>query len=534
MNLGKLSRNIYTHLAAVALLGLIVYSNTFDVPFLFDDIRNIETNPLIMDLGYFLEPSKAERLPVSSNVYFGWKTRYIGYLTFALNFKMHGLDVTGYHVVNLAIHILTALAVYFLLVLTFKTPAIKRSPLTEKSGHIALFTALLFVCHPLQTQAVTYIVQRFASLVTMFYLLSLVLYIKARRNGSAERRKKKYPITLLLYCFSVLSCVLAMLTKQNAFTLPFAIALYELMFLRGGIMKRALLLVPFFTVQTISILSVGTGAYNCFFETTAVSWAEYFFSQFRVIVTYLRLLVLPVNQNIDYDYPVYSSFFEPAVFMSFMLLFGIFCLGIYLLHRSRITDHGLRLVAFGIFWFFITLSVESSVIPIGSVIFEHRVYLPSAGFFLAGVVAVFFLFDVLGRRRPFIGRALTPTLVLIILVMSVAAYERNSVWGTELGLWRDAVGKSPRKDSVHYTLAIAYSNAGKRGQAIMHYREAIRLNPDNTSARFNLALVLLAQGKLAPARHELEVVLELNPRHRARSFLDYVEKRQAQRDFPGD
>ena len=133
-----------------------------------------------------------------------------------------------------------------------------------------------------------------------------------------------------------------------------------------------------------------------------VSRWDYLNTQFRVIVTYIRLLFFPVNQNLDYDYPIYRTFFTPPVFLSFLFLLGIFCWGIYLLYRSYKSDQAnrfwYRLIAFGIFWFFVTLSVESSIIPIQDVIYEHRLYLPSVGFFMAIMSGIVFIYVRLANR----------------------------------------------------------------------------------------------------------------------------------------
>jgi len=195
------------HVLLIVILGLIVYSNTFHVPFVFDDAPNIVNNPVIKDLKYFIDPAEAKAL-----LFYGpLKIRYAVYLSFALNYKINGLDVTGYHIVNLAIHIINALLVYLIVILTFRTPAVK--PLTGQNKDIswltALFSALLFVAHPIETQAVTYIVQRLASLTAMFYLLSVMSYIKSRIS---TERFTRYTF----YAISIISAVLAMKTKETA------------------------------------------------------------------------------------------------------------------------------------------------------------------------------------------------------------------------------------------------------------------------------------------------------------------------------
>ena len=155
----------------VCLVGVIAYSNSFGCPFIFDDLFFIEQNIAIRSL---------------SNVKAWWgyyHSRPIGFLSFALNYHFHGLDVWGYHFVNLAIHIVNALLVWWLVMLTMATPVMREQPISRHKGAIALFTALLFVSHPLATQSVTYIVQRMASLATLFYLLSLALCVKGRAWG---------------------------------------------------------------------------------------------------------------------------------------------------------------------------------------------------------------------------------------------------------------------------------------------------------------------------------------------------------------
>src|SRR5208282_523656 len=143
----------------------------------------------------------------------------------------NGLSVASYHIVNNAIHIANTILVYLLVLLTFKTPFMESSPLKQQAAPIAFFSALLFAAHPLETGAVTYVMQRFASLMALFYLLSLVAYIKARLI--AQERWKSGS----LYIISIVSAILAMKTKENAFTLPFVIALYEFCFFNGNIKK---------------------------------------------------------------------------------------------------------------------------------------------------------------------------------------------------------------------------------------------------------------------------------------------------------
>ena len=249
MKRGILGRPV-SHFLLIAVLAILVYSNTFNVPFLFDDNPNIVENPIVMDLKYFTQPSEAEIFSGTFQ-YKEFMKRFIGYLSFALNYKAHGLDVRGYHITNLLIHIINGILLYSLVMLTFRTPWFSDSYLNDKSRVVALFSALLFVSHPVQTQAVTYIVQRFASLATMFYLMSLVFYVTWRLRTAVRSSESGAWKNHIIYIMSLVSAVLAMKTKETAFTLPLAIMLYEFLFFKGKVKMRLLRLMPLILTMLI-------------------------------------------------------------------------------------------------------------------------------------------------------------------------------------------------------------------------------------------------------------------------------------------
>jgi hypothetical protein len=492
------------HVFLIAALGLAVYSNTFDVPFQFDDDGIIVNNPTLKDFSYFVDPSKAERLSTSidrhESIRHFLTTRYFGMLSFWANYSLGELRVEGYHVVNLLIHIINALLVYFIVTLTFRTPILSSSCLEEKSKTIAFLSGLLFVCHPVQTQAVTYVVQRFASLATMFYLLSLLLYIGFRLKGKR-----------LFLLFSVVSAILAMNTKEIAFTLPVMALIYELAFFKGSVRRRLLRLLPLFCTMPIipmrlmiagqpikklrgdltlaagqSITETTAGISNAFIEASGY---EYLLTQFRAITTYIRLLFLPVGQSIYYDHIIHYRFSEPSVFLSFLFLLSILGLGVYFLYRSRIADSGFRLIAFGIFWFFIALSVESSVIPL-VLIFEHRVYLPSSGAFIAVVSGV----GLFAMRFRISQKVVAWVAVAAVIALSCATYSRNTVWQSKIGLWEDTVKKAPGEPYGHYYLGKTYDAEGLADKALEQYDFFIALQPGFSKAHYIIANLFFSKG----------------------------------------
>ncbi|HET6515671.1 MAG TPA: tetratricopeptide repeat protein [Thermodesulfovibrionales bacterium] len=502
------------HLFLIVILGFIAYSNSLHSPFVFDDEPSILENPVIKDMNnFFLNTTGYEYNP----------RRFIGYLTIAMNYAFGGLDVTGYHVFNLAVHIANALLVYALIVLTFRTPYMRNSSLSQSWRPIAFFSAALFAVHPVQTEAVTFIVQRFTSLATMFYLMSLCLYVKWRLMGNSE--KPSGGKALFWYFLSLAAVVFAMKTKENAFTLPVMVVLYEVFFFRLPMRERLPFLAPIVATLLIipqSMLNVGKPLGEVLsdvseatkIQTDVTRW-DYLMTQFRVIVTYVRLLFFPVNQNLDYDYPIYRSLFTPPVLLSFLFLLSLFALGVYFFRRSArdVSEggFGLRLVSLGIIWFFITLSVESSIIPIADVIFEHRVYLPSVGLLSACVTAVVAFGDGLKSRSAFIIKTITPLLAIVVFLFGLATFSRNMVWNDARTLWMDAVKKSPAKARAVYNLGQVYDVRGALEEAAGLYRTAIRLDPNLSHPYNNLGTIYEKWGRIDEAIRLYKEAIVLYP-----------------------
>ena len=495
----------------------IVYSNTLEAPFVLDDKLVIVENPIVKDLGYMVNPSEA-KVHKGHFEYESFRHRYIGYLTFAINYWFHKLDVTGYHLVNIAIHIINSLIVYWLVILTFKTPFLNSSVLRGRINEIAFFASLFFACHPLQTQAVTYIWQRVTSLSTTFYCLALVFYILWRLT-SKKPSSFATQMPILFYFGSVISAVLAMKTKEIAFTLPVVIFLYELMFFEEKIKKRILYITPLLLTMLIIPISLleteklkGDLMGNIGEVTrvdTNISRMDYLLTQFTVVATYIRLIFFPINQNLDYEFPIYNTFLTPEVFLSFLLLFSIFTLGIYMFLHSRTHNSTYRIIAFGIFWFFITLSVESSFIPILDVIYEHRVYLPSTGFFIALTIGIFLILNKFGHRK--LHRIGVAIIVTVIIMFSVLTYSRNNIWSSEIGIWQDTVEKSPQKARPHWILGTVLNKQGRTEEAIEHYLHALRINPESEKTHNNLGLAFYNQGRTKESIEHYLHALQIKP-----------------------
>jgi len=423
------------HLAVICVIIVFViaaYSNTFHSAFQFDDLPSITQNQQVIKNFGDIPGILKSRRPVTQ-------------LSFAVNYAIGGANPFGYHVVNVAIHILTSIGLYFLILAALGLAG----GATAWSRLVAGFSALIFAVHPIQTQAVTYIVQRMESLASLFFVLAMLVFIKACQAGSNSARYILYACVLVVYA-------LGFYAKEVVVTLPLVILLFDIWFFGNGRLRQALarwpmyaglfILLIFFVAKTVVPLagfgdlsneSVETSlpapplgqqgsslsarrdiagvvdngkraampkkSATAGFKVVGISPKEYLYTQFNVIIYYMTLLAVPINQNVDYDFPVARRFFsapqarEGAVLnipmfppvVSFLILLSIVVFGAWLFIRSLKGAHPRsRVVSFFIAWFFIILAPTSSVVPIIDVIFEHRVYLASAGFFVCLVILI--------------------------------------------------------------------------------------------------------------------------------------------------
>lgn len=482
----------------IYLVGLIPYSNTFRSALVFDDWNNIIHNQDIKSLS---------NLPI---VWHNRPSRFIANLSFALNFAVGKYNVFGYHLVNTTIHLLNAVVLFFLIGQIQKIKIIKHNSVL-KSKWFPLVSSLLFVSHPIQTQAVTFITQRMASLATLFYLSSILFYLKAGNLKGVVRDRVLYMRSYVFYYFiSILFLILALLTKENTYTLPLALLLVEYYFFSPGLVrikKRLLRFLPYFFIAVaLYYISFISSSGNPLFQqmervssmtqNMAINRYEYILTQINVVRTYIRLLFLPVGQNIDHDYPVSRSFFETTTMLSFLFLLTLISFAVYAFRKFR-------LVSFGILFFFLTLSVESSFIPIADVIFEHRLYLPSVGFVIAVGAAIFYFYHYLytaiskrNKYRLWHFKIIFCLIFFLTITSGVyATYQRNKIWNSEYTLWSDAVEKSSNKPRVHYNLGVALGDKGKYELAKKEFEKAIYLNPGYTNAYYNLGAIYERQGK---------------------------------------
>lgn len=460
-------------MALLLCVGIACYANSFTVPFVLDDFYTID---------YFGTQNLVNTLLHGS-------VRRIADVTFTLNYRLHGVEVFGYHLTNLCIHLVTSLLLYVLLESalsalrssypTHDTPA---QTTWSAANIIPCATALLFVCHPIQTQAVTYIIQRYTSLASCFYLLSTWLFIRARlaviHNNSHPWR----------FAFgTALAGILAIGCKQTAATLPLMLLFLEVFLFRSRLLKRRFYLIGAgVTVAAILVLAalphdIMQALQQATTEDVQLSRSTYFFTQIRVVATYLRLLCLPLGQSLIHDPQMYTSLLAIPVLCAGILHLFIIAMALLLFKTSgqNLTSsepRGIyqRLISLGIFWFYCALIVESSFFPIRDALNEHRLYLPSAGFMLS----VTALFAWAGHEK----RSWIKPMVLLFAVLcgtlGFMTIKRNQVWQNPLALWEEAANTAPRRWLALANLANEYSRHNMPSQALSFYLRAIELNPE--------------------------------------------------------
>lgn len=479
-------RSLPVWLLTFATIGIVfaIYSNTFSGPFLFDDLQNILDNQHIRLTD--LQPQALYDAAFNSPC----PNRPVANLSLALNYFFHGYDVAGYHLVNILIHIMTGFMLFFLVrnTILISQRNISYPGVLEKIDPVytAFFVMLVWLVHPLHTQSVTYIVQRMTSMAAMFYILSMLCYVKGRLGSGFIRWS--------LYTGCLVSALLAFATKEISATLPVFIFLYEWFFfqdLNGDWLKKRILVILFAAavVMALAFLYLDLnlwGKITSGYIHREFTLEQRVLTEFRVILFYLALLISPKPSMLalDHDFPLSYSFVHPvSTLVSFGVLVFLFVMAIYTARKQR-------LISFCILWFLGNLAIESSVIGL-ELVFEHRTYLPS--------MFVIFIFVVLVFRFIHLKWAAVFILCAIVGIFSVWTYQRNAVWADEVGFLRDVVAKAPNKARPHNNLGLVLLEQGKIDEATDHLRRALELSPSVFNLYKNLAQALMIKGNYEEA-----------------------------------
>lgn len=444
--------------------AFLAYSLTFDVPFYLDDYPSIRENPAIRDLGN-----------LNAVINFA-PQRFIGYITFAINYSIHEYDLAGYHIINLAIHCLTAVIVFFIARQILVMENIRPHISEDMGKYFPLLVASIFVLHPLQTQAVTYIVQRSASLAACFYLFSMLCYIRARlASGNLYR---------VLWLFAVaIAFVGAVFTKQNTVSLPLSLFLIEVVFF--GLWGRKLMIVVLAllsaTALTISLIyffidpNFFASLSRMTQETVIVSRLDYLAIQAGVIWGYIAKFILPFKLHLDYDLAV-RSFSEPLVLLATLAHICVLGFAFWSI-RTR------PLIAFAILFYYLAHSVESGLIPIRDFAFEHRTYLPNFGLSL---LVAWLVLNIAPRKID--RRLVLAASVALIMISGSVTFSRNSLWRDNIAFFTNETELSPNTLRTWSMLAESHLRLEQNVEAARAYSEGIELLGSGLDRRNNTVI----------------------------------------------
>jgi tetratricopeptide (TPR) repeat protein len=464
-------RDLLYHLLAFCLFSsfiFLLYANSLHSPFYFDDMPNIVLNPYIRIADLSWEGIKeAASLSPSSR-------RVLPNISFALNYYFDAYNVWGFHLVNVCIHIAAAFSFYLLARLILTLPALTGH--FKWPGEIAFMAALLWAAHPLQLNAVTYLVQRMTSMAALFFVLSLYFYLKARLQQNTVPK-------VLLFLTSGILGIMALFSKENSGMLPIILLGCELLLLRKKhitqearnkiIIACVCLALLFYAVSWFLLQGNPFTSFSINYPNREYTLDQRLLSQTRIIFHYMSLLILPLpgRLNLIYDFNLSYGVFNPP--QTFFAIVGLLTMAAFIFFLAKRN----RLIAFAIFWFMANLVVESSVIPL-ELIFEHRMYVPSMFLIL---VIVSWAYRFTAERVNLVRLACLG----IMIALSFFTWQRNVTWQDPVRLWADVLQKSPGSLRSYGNLGNAYNQAKKYRVAEQYLLKGLEMGRNDKSGNFS-------------------------------------------------
>lgn len=510
-------KKIFTAFLFFFLIVFSAYGGNYNASWHFDDYPNIVDNPRIhikdfrfntLKDTFYREFDDGKNL--SRRLY-----RPVSMFTFALNCYMGKDNVVGYHIVNNTIHLLTTLFLFLTVLSLFMSPNLKGKYQGSEYA-IAFLSAILWAVNPIQTQAVTYIVQRMASLAAMFYIIGIYFYLKARMSTSCYNR-------FLFIAGCLLSFVLALGSKQNTATFPFAVAIIEILFfkdLKDRNTRRnvtvTITIAGVFMAACITILYIrGNIAY--FFrgyENLTFTLRERLLTESRIIVYYISQIFYPMASRLSlvHDIDISTSLFKPWTTIPSILAI-ISLLGVGLSHAIK-----RPIVAFSIFFYFINHIIESTILPL-ELIYEHRNYLPSFFLFFPVATGLIWLVDYFKKKNSFIHILLVVSIAGVIFSFYVGTFNRNKAWATEKTLWEDCIIKAPGMARPYHNIACYhYQKAGDMRKSMEFYKTALTKKNLNSKTGHaltfnNMATILYDNGNYESSIRFCKKALEIKPKY---------------------
>ena len=519
----SISKRIHITVAAVLIvLCAALFGPTLGYPLVFDDDTYLVSNPVFkpesfrypLEFDEFIQ--RPGKLGSDPDFAINFVMRPVAYASFYLNFLFDGYTPHGYRIVNIAVHAGASILIYGLLFVLLRASPDRHRLKNSSITFIAAAAAILFAVHPMAIESVTYIVQRFTSLAALFCLLALWLHFLAIQ--AAARTKARWTLRI----GSVLSMLLAMQTKECSFTIPIMAVVLDRIVIATpwrAALRRALPLLLCMPLIPALVLMSSAALHQNGIDFTAgmnivnsrdepIPQLHYLATQITVVLHYLRLLVWPMGLNLDPEWPLYKSLAAVPVVTSFATLAGLVMAVGYTFKRCQSDPRAALAWAFTV-WYFVTISVSSSLIPLPDMVAEHRAYLPSIGAF----VVIACLADWLRQLRMATALqhfALPATALLILGGLTWKTHTRNECWSNKESLWRDTASKSPGKFRVWGNLGAALADAGKDQEAITHFKKAVEIEPRFQNGLLNLSNSYLRLNQPEASLEVSQKLVELN------------------------
>lgn len=483
------------HILALSLIAVIsfsLYANTLKNGFVYDDEFTIVNNTLIKDLSHL------DRLFYNNN-YFARSAeksyRPVVTFTYFIDYALYGLRPWGYHLTNIILHATNGVLLYAFLILLFKQAPFNNPAASGLSlNNPSLPITLLFITHPVLTEAVNAISYREDLLAFSFYMGVLIIYLLLRLETHS---------TLLLYPLSCLLYLLALLSKEMALTLP--LIAYSLDLICSSSKNKNRIFPDRYIIGYICITFLYLYLYFHLFynpiEKEAIRWtlSQRLLTIPWLISKYLLLLLAPVNLSADYVVSPIKSLSSPAFIISLSIVISMLIIAFMTLKKER--KRSILPVAL---FFVITLIPVYNIIPLVNPFAERYIYLPAVGYSIVAWSTISFM-------SKYNKRYISIIFFIVLALYSIATLRRNTVWTDNLSLWSDTVKKVPKSSRAHSNLGNAYADKGKLGQAVEQYKTALSLNPRNVQAHNNLGSIYADQGLSDEAIGHYNTALRLRP-----------------------
>ncbi len=457
--------------ALIAVLGFIVYFNSLGGEFIWDDTALIKDNAYIKSwtkvVNIFTE-SIGSGASAEINFY-----RPLQIASYMADYSVWGLNVIGYHLTNILLHVLVALALYWLIFTLYH------------NNWLSFWAAVLFVVHPVHVEAVAYMSGRADSLAALFILLSLIFYI---RRGLSNNRKD--------LIFMLLSCILALLSKEYAVVIPGLLLLYSHIFkvkLRGKEFLFVLGSVLSYFLLSRWILNITNE--NISSKATLLQRLPGFFA---AVAEYARILILPFNLHMEYGSKL-VSFSDPRAILGALFL----CL---LLSYAFVKKKRGDLISYPLFWYFLLLLPVSNLYPLNAYMAEHWLYLPSMGFFLFMAAVVEPIYRI--KKTRFI---IVLLLTCITLFYSHLTIKQNTYWKDKISFYKRTLRYSKDSPRIYNNLCKAYIDIGNTQEAIIFCEKAVEIKPDFYPAYQNLGNAYRHVGDVSASLKSYQKAVEINP-----------------------